>query len=430
MLVVADEDGMLTEVGDQHLHVEIDREFKTTVIDFFFASVAYKPHVAEISVGDFLKNPKYSQYPCGAVPSFRWLHFPANIVGSTPGSMTSSLNGLYDNPVSAYGVLKPERWVRRQHRGPTGEHRARFMIPHCQAFPSASPSSVTLEALERDETGYRADLVLFRKVLKVMDGIVKSASVPGARNASFEMADSVTTPDEEVSEAKTGKPLDKSRATDGVDVRVNRGGGYTSQWATAIWGIRNDPDDFSLLLAMVKASIDEINHMIERAEKAKRAVNFLVDLKLKQNSVMDAKELLKQGRIVLVFTVTTIVFLPLSFMATFLTLNISQFQTNSEGELDLSYVLKIIFSAILISIAFKMEHIKAAWNWATANVSRKRELTIIMPNKGRRVRSIPFPLQEPPTILASDPEAQKGVAGSHATGGPGLMSSESRGQSD
>ena len=48
-------------------------------------------------------------------------------------------------------------------------------------------------------------------------------------------------------------------------------------------------------------------------------INFLVDLKQKQNSVMDAQESLKmtkettqQGRTVLVFTLTTIIFVRLS----------------------------------------------------------------------------------------------------------------------
>lgn len=45
---------------------------------------------------------------------------------------------LYDNSASAYRVLKPERWVNRQHHGSTGAHHARYMRSHCQAFPSAA----------------------------------------------------------------------------------------------------------------------------------------------------------------------------------------------------------------------------------------------------------------------------------------------------
>ncbi|KAJ5896754.1 uncharacterized protein N7473_006153 [Penicillium subrubescens] len=65
---------------------------------------------------------------------------------------------------------------------------------------------------------------------------------------------------------------------------------YAGQRATAIWGARNDPDDFSLPLVMVKASIDEFNGMLRRAERVSQSINFLLDLKLKQNSVRVAQD--------------------------------------------------------------------------------------------------------------------------------------------
>lgn len=48
---------------------------------------------------------------------------------------------------------------------------------------------------------------------------------------------------------------------------------YAGQRATAIWGARNDPDDFSLPLVMVKASIDEFNGMLRRAERVSQSVH-------------------------------------------------------------------------------------------------------------------------------------------------------------
>lgn len=87
---------------------------------------------------------------------------------------------------------------------------------------------------------------------------------------------------------------------------------------------KDDRDDFSMPLTTVKAGSDEIGAMIERAENAKQAVcvhhcaclvinsrlqlTFLVDLKQKQNDVIDSKTSLEQGRVVLVFTITTIIF--------------------------------------------------------------------------------------------------------------------------
>ncbi|KAF2847123.1 hypothetical protein T440DRAFT_521117 [Plenodomus tracheiphilus IPT5] len=57
----------------------------------------------------------------------------------------------------------------------------------------------------------------------------------------------------------------------------------------SVWGDRADPEDFSLPIAMVNASIDDIEGMTKRAEKAYKALNFLVDLKLKHNNVIDSK---------------------------------------------------------------------------------------------------------------------------------------------
>ncbi len=103
-------------------------------------------------------------------------------------------------------------------------------------------------------------------------------------------------------------------------------------------------------------------------------LNFLVDLKQKQNSVMDARESLKmtkettrQGKTVLIFTLTTIIFvsvalahgcgghvsakltpwqLPLSFLASFFALDIKQFYTDDDGKLDLGYVSSILCESL------------------------------------------------------------------------------------
>jgi hypothetical protein len=61
-----------------------------------------------------------------------------------------------------------------------------------------------------------------------------------------------------------------------------------------------------------------------------------------QESLKMTRETTKQGRTVLIFALTTIVFLPLSFMTSFFTLDISQFRTNAEGKLDLGYVSYIV----------------------------------------------------------------------------------------
>ncbi|KAL2856481.1 hypothetical protein BJY01DRAFT_203439 [Aspergillus pseudoustus] len=133
------------------------------------------------------------------------------------------------------------------------------------------------------------------------------------------------------------------------------------------WGSHRDAKHSSLPLRMVQLSTDEIERMIQRAEKANQALDFLVDLKQKQSNVLDArsariqaeealkmtKQAEKQGKITMVFTMVTIVFLPLSFMAAFFAINITQFPRDEHGNLGLGYVLEIMIPvSALVSLGF------------------------------------------------------------------------------
>ncbi|GKZ18051.1 hypothetical protein AbraIFM66951_006568 [Aspergillus brasiliensis] len=579
MIAAVEKAGRLAVAEIPHLHPSIDHEFRSTIIDFVPVAGALVPFAAEVAVDAVLKNP-WAPITAheSASTSFRWVHLPANNL---------LMARLYGNPASAYRVLKSERWVDRQHDGTTDVHYARFMRPHCQAFPSAS-----LWALDAAEANYVTDLVLFMPFVH-WDVEETHARREAIANAKLQRrrADHTLTSDQKLVEAyitddhplhirrtldqyyyhtlddtamrdqdqvlghyqmrsniqpriltmvdqlwlwvlkgEQGKPdtivscfpvldmaypdprgvtnilrrvklrlldepylvqtcydlaglitatcsrvyLDRestlsfgttrsslqfsevyeTEITDIIQeegvlfgqfgdlsksdladisreiVLVSRvksildelnimamlfntqwkviktmdsvvksillsdsehndvtwkgannadsGAGGSAQRVTAIWGARNDPDDCSLPLAMVTASIDEIATMAHRAEGASQSLNFLIDLKLKQNSVMDTQESLnmtreatRQGRIVLTFTLTTIVFLPLSFMTSFFALNIRQFRTNAEGKLDLSYVSYIIFpissliSAALIWIAFRFQYVEALWTWVT-----------------------------------------------------------------
>ncbi|KAK7211731.1 hypothetical protein V2G26_018909 [Clonostachys chloroleuca] len=124
--------------------------------------------------------------------------------------------------------------------------------------------------------------------------------------------------------------------------------------------------------------------MIQRTERTYKALNFLVDLKQKQSNVMDARETRiqaqasfkmtvesdeKQGKTLMLFTVATIVFLPLSFMAAFFAINITEFQRDAGGTLGLSYVSKMMFpvsfaiSAVFITVAFKVHSVQGILQW-------------------------------------------------------------------
>ncbi|KAF7939003.1 uncharacterized protein EAE98_001339 [Botrytis deweyae] len=98
------------------------------------------------------------------------------------------------------------------------------------------------------------------------------------------------------------------------------------------------------------------------------AANKLAETSLKQTYIAteQAFESVRQGRTVLVFTVVTIIFLPLSFMAAFFAINIDVFPFNDDGKLPLDYVLKYMLSISgamsipFILIALNQDRIAAA----------------------------------------------------------------------
>jgi hypothetical protein len=108
-----------------------------------------------------------------------------------------------------------------------------------------------------------------RKMVKIMDNIVKSISTYDNENRRAETQDSACSSREEQSKMYAKKRLSSfSDARTDTDVTV-----YARQRANGIWGTRNDPDNFSLPLALVNASIDEINTMIKRAERTSESVS-------------------------------------------------------------------------------------------------------------------------------------------------------------
>ncbi|CAH0045822.1 unnamed protein product, partial [Clonostachys solani] len=69
------------------------------------------------------------------------------------------IHKLYNNnfPLS-YRILKPDRWAKRQHSGPTESPHARFMQPLCDVVPNEFHTHLTPipEQINADK-----DVVLF-----------------------------------------------------------------------------------------------------------------------------------------------------------------------------------------------------------------------------------------------------------------------------
>ncbi|KAK5992178.1 Ankyrin repeat domain-containing protein 50 [Cladobotryum mycophilum] len=137
-----------------------------------------------------------------------------------------------------------------------------------------------------------------------------------------------------------------------------------------VWGLSGDSKNSSLPLRTVQRCVEDVKQMKKLAERANQALIFLVDLKQKQSNVMDARlariqaeESFKmtlsserQSTTLMVFTVVTIVFLPLSFIAAFFAIPVSSFsggKGDSSGNLSLGFVSAIMFPvSAFISAAF------------------------------------------------------------------------------
>ncbi|KAF9767725.1 hypothetical protein IL306_015066 [Fusarium sp. DS 682] len=140
-------EGTAAETVDQ-LNEDVDRQFLATVVMFKSQGDNLKRLVSKKTINDLLKNPRDSAEMTKDV-AFKWLHLPENNMRWVEVLMAQ----LCQDRTQAYKILKPERWVRRQHQRSQNfqsanderreVHHARFMRPLCQAFRSA-PNCKTL----------------------------------------------------------------------------------------------------------------------------------------------------------------------------------------------------------------------------------------------------------------------------------------------
>uniref|UniRef100_A0A093V039 Ankyrin repeat domain-containing protein 50 n=1 Tax=Talaromyces marneffei PM1 TaxID=1077442 RepID=A0A093V039_TALMA len=106
----------------------------------------------------------------------------------------------------------------------------------------------------------------------------------------------------------------------------------------------------------------KVVHGLEKqAEKTYVALKDLLDLKQKQANVSEARtqgkqaaETARQGQTLMLFTIITVFFLPLSFMSSFFALNVDEFVRNSDGTFGLRYVAGIMFSVTVIVVAISL----------------------------------------------------------------------------
>ena len=120
------------------------------------------------------------------------------------------------------------------------------------------------------------------------------------------------------------------------------------------------------------------------ARVAYNEIQAQMDLKQKQSSLAEARtsryqveDSARHGRIMLLFTVVTIVFLPMSFLATWFGMNIKGGEDNS-GQLQLSFIALVIFpvSIIIAGVALAFAFSQRLRDWLAGLVERGIDKTL------------------------------------------------------
>ena len=116
-------------------------------------------------------------------------------------------------------------------------------------------------------------------------------------------------------------------------------------------------------LKTIDTQMKDLERMDKQAERIYKSITDLLDLKQKHANAFEARfardqaaGTARQSQTIMVFTIVTIIFLPLSFIAAFFTINIEEFPRKSGGDepsLPMSYVFKFMFGiGFAVSIPF------------------------------------------------------------------------------
>jgi ankyrin repeat protein/Mg2+ and Co2+ transporter CorA len=161
---------------------------------------------------------------------------------------------------------------------------------------------------------------------------------------------------------------------------------------------------------LVDQHLLDIERMRKQAKRVNESLHQVLDLKQKHANALEARfardqaqDTARQGRTILVFTIVTIVFLPMSFMASFFAINIVEFphDLNVNSAIPLGYVAKYLFgiglgvSLPLIAVAFVFADVHG-WMW-----SFKSWLKHSFAGKSDQTKSAQH-AQPPPTRVKDD----------------------------
>ncbi|KAK3386163.1 hypothetical protein B0H63DRAFT_560601 [Podospora didyma] len=130
-------------------------------------------------------------------------------------------------------------------------------------------------------------------------------------------------------------------------------------------GLRSAQERATALVAEMKLRRDELENLEKRQANTRTQLRELLDMKQQQSGIIEAKAAIRradesvvQGRSIVVFTVVTIFFLPLSFFATLFGMNATEF---NEGSMRLSTQLIYMFGLSSVVIGFSLSVAFSTW---------------------------------------------------------------------
>ncbi|GAB7332487.1 hypothetical protein MBLNU13_g04281t1 [Cladosporium sp. NU13] len=131
-------------------------------------------------------------------------------------------------------------------------------------------------------------------------------------------------------------------------------------------------------LKIIGRAIDNFERLDKQIKEVHNGLNHLMDLQQKQASVWEARSTRegaratsKQGNVMVIFTMVTIIFLPLSFMASFFALDIAEFPADDAGQTNwplhrvCALLFGISFAVIIpfITLAFVSDWVHGRLLW-------------------------------------------------------------------
>jgi ankyrin repeat protein/Mg2+ and Co2+ transporter CorA len=133
---------------------------------------------------------------------------------------------------------------------------------------------------------------------------------------------------------------------------------------------------------IVEMHVKDVDRMDKQTERIYHSITDLLDLKQKHANAFEARfardqaaGTTRQGKTIMLFTIVTIIFLPLSFIASFFAINVAEFPHDSiSTSLPLSYVAKYIFgigfsiSIPMILLALSVDDIRHGFREASRRI--------------------------------------------------------------